>query len=697
MWTVLAAAMVNAAAGGPLPELEGLQAALEGRPAVGAVGDGRLALAQSAAFWRARRFAEAATVLAASEPDPLLGPFVRFQLGEALFFDHRPAEAATVFEALAAGPSPVVAKAARRRWAEAELEAGRPAEAAKLFKACLQGLGGGPATAALREQLGRALLESGDRTAAAAVLREAWLQDPDDPAGRQARDELADLSENGTSEPTPSPAKVLQRARQLLRTGHPDAAHSDLAEIEGDAARPRQVEREELFMAQADRALGNDDEALVHWRHAAASSDRAIAAAARIALARADESRGNWEEAVTLLDKVAAARSGKGDGAEAEYLSAWYRLEHGQTEDALARFARLAAHVGRRHADEALWWRGWILYDHGRFEDAAAELERLASRPRAAMLAQALYWEARAFEALGREREAREVRARLQAAAPDSYYAMLANRGGPGPAAAVPAAGSCSAQTAAGPFTIDLHRAAELWALGYRRFVAPELDQAAREARGPQGLWAVAQVDAALGEPGRAFALLAGGRAACAEPRERQLALFPRPFRLDVERAAEAAGIDPLLIWSVMRQESRFRTEARSNVQAAGAMQLLAATSHRIASITGISPSNDDRLASGLEAAAWYLRALSDRFGGNLALVAAAYNAGPEPVVSWLRSAGDHPLDEFVERIPFRETRGYVKSVLANDAGYRILFGQPGPVVDARRSPGSRTAPGVAF
>ena len=692
MW-LIAALRIAACAAGPLPELDALQAALEGEP-VGEVRqpDGRLALAVATHLWDAGRFGDAARWLASARADPVLGPFVRFLQGEALYYDHRPEEAAAVFQALASGGDAVVASAARRRWAEATLEAGHAAQAAALFKTYLADPRG--QSVSLREELGRSLLQSGDRSGAAAAFRDAWLRDPDDPAGREARDELADITEAGTGEPSPSPSGVLKRARQLLRSGHPEAAHSDLAEVEPETANPRDTEREELFMAQADRALGNDDEALVHWRRAAASQDAVVAAAARIALARAVEARGRWKEAVSLLDKVAIARSGKGDGAEAQYLSAWYRLEHGEVESALAGFAKLAAKAGRRHADEALWWRGWILYGGGRFAAAAAELEKLAERPRTALAPQALYWEARAWKALGQGDRAKGALARLRAAAAGSYYALLAG-GERGPAAPA-AVGRCNGETPEGPFMLDLQRAVELWALGYRRFVAPELDEAARLAHGPRQLWDVAQVDAALEEPGRAFALLAGGRAACAEAGEQSLALFPRPVRADVELAAEAAGVDPLLIWSVMRQESRFQSGARSNVQATGAMQLLGVTVRRIEAIAGIPPSGPG-LAHGLDAGAWYLRALSERFGGNVALIAAAYNAGPDAVASWLRSSGSHPLDEFVERIPFRETRGYVKAVLANDAGYRALFGEEGPLIDARRAPGRRVAEGIAF
>ena len=157
---------------------------------------------------------------------------------------------------------------------------------------------------------------------------------------------------------------------------------------------------------------------------------------------------------------------------------------------------------------------------------------------------------------------------------------------------------------------------------------------------------------------------------------------FPRPYRDEVERAARTAGIDPMWIWAVMRQESRFNPLARSAALAGGAMQLLGTTAARVAAIAGIPEIDRDTPADAIPVAAWYLRALSDRFHGDFALVAAAYNAGPEAVSGWLALQGARRLDVFVEQIPFRETRGYVKEVLANAAAYRSLFGPEPSLVE---------------
>src|SRR5262249_31405353 len=153
------------------------------------------------------------------------------------------------------------------------------------------------------------------------------------------------------------------------------------------------------------------------------------------------------------------------------------------------------------------------------------------------------------------------------------------------------------------------------------------------------------------------------------------------PYRAEVEEAAQAAGLDPLWIWAIMRQESRFNPRARSASLAGGAMQLLQSTAARVSAISGTREADRESPAQAIAVAAWYLRALRARFHGDLALVAAAYNAGPEAVAGWL-AQGHRRLDVFIEQIPSRETRGYVKAVLANAAAYRSLFGPPGSLVE---------------
>ncbi len=488
---------------------------------------------------------------------------------------------------------------------------------------------------------------------------------------------------------------ALRGARRLLNAGEPAAAHADLllAVAKAGPGSPRAA-RGELFLGEADRVLGREDEALAHWRAAAASRDPAVAAAARIALARELEDAGDWKPAVELLGRVAAERRERPEGRDAAFFRAWMLLRHGEEGRALAGFCALGRRPRRRRGGEALWWEGRIEYlaaRRARRSPEARARARSAVRAWAKLVSlggpsrpRALYWLAKASGLAGDRRRADATRARLLALAPGSYYALLAGGG-----AATGSAPRCEprASEAAG---ILLRRAAWLWALGDADDAGLELSAAARRARGPAESSAVAEADGALARPGAAFRLAAAGRAPCADVSG---LLFPRPFREEVERAARAAGVDPILIWSIMRQESRFTRGARSAQQARGVMQLLGRTRERIAAITGTAVR--EGVGSDVAFAAWYLRALVERFGSDAA-VAAAYNAGPEAVTAWVGEIGRRPLDEWIERIPFKETRGYVEAVLANEAGYRARYGSGRASIDARPPAGEPRA-GIDF
>jgi len=121
-----------------------------------------------------------------------------------------------------------------------------------------------------------------------------------------------------------------------------------------------------------------------------------------------------------------------------------------------------------------------------------------------------------------------------------------------------------------------------------------------------------------------------------------------------------------------MRQESAFRPTVVSPAKAVGLMQIIPPTAKRIAE--EIDATYEPHLmrspAVNIRFGAYYLRRLLDMFGDRPELTAAAYNAGPHAVTRWLRAGEKLPLDLFVARIPYKETRNYVYRVMGNYARY---------------------------
>jgi soluble lytic murein transglycosylase len=158
---------------------------------------------------------------------------------------------------------------------------------------------------------------------------------------------------------------------------------------------------------------------------------------------------------------------------------------------------------------------------------------------------------------------------------------------------------------------------------------------------------------------------------------ERDLYRFPLAFWKMVQQHAEQQGLDPYLILALIRQESLFDTRARSSAAALGLMQLLPSTARRIAKEIGMaSPSPetlfepDVNLALGTQ----YLKDLLQRYSNNWFKAIAAYNAGETAVDRWEKEIVTDDIEEFVERIPYVETRGYVKLVMRNHRIYKKLY-----------------------
>ena len=136
-------------------------------------------------------------------------------------------------------------------------------------------------------------------------------------------------------------------------------------------------------------------------------------------------------------------------------------------------------------------------------------------------------------------------------------------------------------------------------------------------------------------------------------------------------------GLDPALVAAVIWQESTFDPEAVSGAGARGLMQIMPPTGRELARKLGIKYHIDvlhdpDR---GIELGTRYLKRMIDGFGGRVDKALAAYNAGPNRVSSWTRARPGQGAEEFIEGIPFQETRNYVMTILANREHYRRIYG----------------------
>jgi len=152
---------------------------------------------------------------------------------------------------------------------------------------------------------------------------------------------------------------------------------------------------------------------------------------------------------------------------------------------------------------------------------------------------------------------------------------------------------------------------------------------------------------------------------------------FPTPHKQPVMQNADKNKIDPAWIYGIMRRESAFSEDVKSPVGAVGLMQLMPKTAQYIGNKIGVKKVSYKDLTkanNNIELGSAYLSYLSDKYKGNKVLATASYNAGPNRVDRWIPKKGSLPADQWVDSIPFTETRAYVKAVLEYTTIFKSLL-----------------------
>ena len=151
-------------------------------------------------------------------------------------------------------------------------------------------------------------------------------------------------------------------------------------------------------------------------------------------------------------------------------------------------------------------------------------------------------------------------------------------------------------------------------------------------------------------------------------------ALYPFPYGQEIENWSQQQQLNPLLVTALIRQESRFESKIKSSVGATGLMQVMPDTATFIASNIKLKQFKLDDPNDNIRLGTWYLDHTHLEYDNNSMLAVASYNAGPGAVGGWLAKSKTQDPDEFVEMIPYNETKGYVKSVFGNYWNYLRLY-----------------------
>jgi soluble lytic murein transglycosylase len=377
-----------------------------------------------------------------------------------------------------------------------------------------------------------------------------------------------------------------------------------------------------------------------------------------------------------------------------------YLLRHEYAQAAVYYGTLATRFPSSKNASAAHWKAGWLSYRQGLYADAARLFdEQIRLYPNTTETAAALYWRGRLYEAQEHNPTQAAANYRTVIRVYQRYfYAQMARRRllaleaaqtGPQPPTQIASQAQLDRfQPPPVPpleesFPADsphLAKARLLANAGLNDYIAQEI--AADPDSSSWSALAEAQIYASYGETFRAMRAVKRALPSAATASIKSIPLpywrilFPEPWWETIKSESAKNNLDPYLVASLIRQESEFNPSAVSRANAFGLMQLLPAVGKEMAREEGISHFETFQLldpVTNIRLGARDLRKTLDRFGGVTEYALAAYNAGGERVVDWQAAGPYEGMDEFVESIPFTQTREYVESILRNIETYRAI------------------------
>jgi soluble lytic murein transglycosylase len=515
---------------------------------------------------------------------------------------------------------------------------------------------------------------TGDDAGAARVYLDIWARHPLAVVVDRATERLSAL-ERKLGRPLRNAVQERRRGDTYFRANRNEDA---LAAYDRALASPT------LSRGERRRALRQRAETLFRMRRypeaaevfAALPPDEEV----RIARARCVARSGDVRGAVRELEAI-GRQSRTEQGTRATFLAGLLLDGEGETARALEHFETVARKGGSQWASEALWQLGWGAYRDGRFADAMGHFARLEARTRDPLAAlRPRYWRARAAQRAGLTEHPAEFAA-IARSYPLAYYGWRASLQIEGAAGkleqGVVPEGTAALSEAA------LARPEILLEAELREHALAELDRLFPRARGLADRLALAALygDAGNEHRGQRLMMEAYEDALSRAPTDAEAEVWwhawPQPWRDDVrELASNGGGVDPALVYAVMREESGYRATALSVAGARGLLQLMPETATRLAQDAGLPAPSLAALFEprvNIDLGSRYLAQLLSRFGGRIAPAIASYNAGPHAVARWIEGSALAD-DEWVEAIPYEQTRAYTKRVLRSLHAYQVLY-----------------------
>ncbi|MDE2322294.1 MAG: transglycosylase SLT domain-containing protein [candidate division NC10 bacterium] len=661
------------------------------------------------ALYRQKRWQEAADALEASATYvPLLSDYALYYAASACQTLGLNSRALAMLSRLVhEHPESLLIERARQERARLYLDANQLAQAEEAYQDYLSHASSESRRREASLALAEIALKTGKRREAEALLRELWLKWPATREAARAGELLTSMAEV----PPFTADEQFERALNLYRSGQFAQAITAFSPFFSDDSPPFD-RAQDRFASRARLWSGISYFQRRDYRQAISllsplGRDHSLHSVEALywigrGYARIDDR----EQAITTWTRLVDAYPNSPFTAESLYLMALQHSNDDKPRLAVRALNRLLKdYPSSRFADAALWARAWIHYRQSAFTQALADLRRLhargASDSRFQM--QALYWQGRVLEGLKRRGQAVETYRRLlKAHSDEDYYAEQTrrrlrtlnrkaaqavlpvtsdeSRGGRQEEAGAPSPCTLSQQSCA----VETAKARLLKELKLREEASEEFRALAGRYAADRGvLYEACSALLDLGDLEKSVwiakrllrPLYAQTRPVEPMPRYWEF-LYPLGYWGLVQEQSARYAIDPYLVVALIREESGFSERVVSSSGAVGLMQLLPATANGLVRAAGrpVESVKLDVPATNIPLGTRYLASMIEEFKGNWAKALAAYNAGPHQVRRWLEQSGDRADDEFIEEIPFAETRAYVKRVLGSYYRYRAQY-----------------------
>jgi soluble lytic murein transglycosylase len=625
-----------------------------------------------------------------------LGDYVDYYLGTSYLQTGRTAEAlATLADFAKTHPDSLLVRDAHVSYAGVLLAEGQAAEAATLLEQDRL-----PVRSDVELALGRADAAAGQTAKAAETFANIYYTMPASADADAAYTELRKLP----SVPPPTAIQLKTRADGLMtRKRYADAADEYRALVSEISPNSNSTERSAIQLALADalhRGGKNHDAKLVLALVGGEAGE--INAHRLYLLGQVDFATNDNDAFYRTVDELRLAAPTSPWLEQALLSAANLHLVHHEYDQALDAFREAQERFpnGPR-ASYVHWKAAWLTLRQGRNQEAEKAFEeQIALYSSGPETSAALYWRARLAEEDNQPLMARAFYQKLSDRYRNFYYAELGRQRLKHLAVAgdattkyalldrVPPLDNHGKVADSEPPSDELHvqKAELLGNGGLVDFAVRELQAAAAADGGSWGPAETAQLYDETGHYDQAIELMKHSAPNYFAldipdlPRKYWEALFPKAYWTDLKRSAAANGLDPYLVASLIRQESEFNPNAVSRANAVGLMQLLPKTGKAVARQVKMKRYTASQLytpAVNLELGTRYFRGMVDKFGGSFEYALAAYNAGSDRVEDWLSQGKYRDPQEFVESIPFTETREYVQAILRNASVYKQLYGTP--------------------